>query len=257
MPRIARQAAEGPFHHVIVQGIDREKIFGSALFKSTYLKILSTFKQEYGVAIITFCIMDNHAHLLLHSPSIEQLSGFMHRVNTRYAGTYNKLKDRVGYVFRNRYTNQSVSDDSYAINCMVYIHNNPVKAGVVQNAADYTHSGLRCYLEGSGIVDFDIAAELFDIDAENVEAIMAEKSAAADEYCPIWLDTKEDTPRHEETAKAIVSRLTDKPALLRHDKELLLQAVDQMRAAGISLSEIARHLSISRTTLYYLTHPTV
>lgn len=257
MPRIARQAAEGPFHHVIVQGIDREKIFGSALFKSTYLKILSTFKQEYGVAIITFCIMDNHAHLLLHSPSIEQLSGFMHRVNTRYAGTYNKLKDRVGYVFRNRYTSQSVSDDSYAINCMVYIHNNPVKAGVVQNAADYTHSGLRCYLEGSGIVDFDIAAELFDIDAENVEAIMAEKSAAADEYCPIWLDTKEDTPRHEETAKAIVSRLTDKPALLRHDKELLPKAVEQLRAAGISLSEIARHLSISRTTLYYLTHPTV
>lgn len=256
MPRIARQALEGNYHHVIVQGIAREKIFETPLLKSTYLKILSTFKQEYDVAIITFCIMDNHAHLLLRSPDSEELSDFMHRVNTRYAGTYNKLNDRVGYVFRNRFSSQAVSDEAYVMNCLVYIHNNPVKAGVVQNAADYTYSGLRCYLEGRGIVDFDAAAELFDTDSANVEAIMAERSAAADEFCPVWLDTKEDKPSYDTLAQSIIMRLTDNPALLRHDKELLPKAVELLRAAGIPLGEIARCLSVSRTALYYLTHPT-
>lgn len=256
MPRIARQALEGNYHHVIIQGIAREKIFDTPLLKSTYLKILSTFKQDYDVAVITFCIMDNHAHLLLFSPDSKELSDFMHRVNTRYAGTYNKLKDRVGYVFRNRFLSQAVSDEAYVMNCMVYIHNNPVKAGIVQNAADYTYSGLRCYLEGRGLVDFDAAAALFDTDPDNVEAIMAERSAAADEFCPVWLDTKEDTPSNDTLAQSIIAHLTDKPALLRHDKELLPKAIELLRAAGISLGEIARCLSISRSTLYYLTHPT-
>lgn len=254
MPRIARKALEGSYYHVIVQGIAREKIFETPLLKSTYLKILSAFKQEYDVSVITFCIMDNHAHLLLFSPNSEELSDFMHRVNTRYAGTYNKLQERVGYVFRNRFSSQAVSDERYVMNCLVYIHNNPVKAGIVQNAADYTYSGLRCYLEGRGIVDFDAAAALFDTDPANVEAIMAEKSAAADAHCPVWLDTKDDTPSHDALTQSIIARLTDKPALLRHDKELLPKAVELLRAAGIPLSEIARHLSIPRSSLYLLLH---
>lgn len=249
MPRQARNFAEGPYFHIVVQGVDREFIFGTPLLKSTYLKLLSVYQAAHDIGIITYCIMGNHAHLLVHAPSVDALSSFMHQVNTRYAGTYNKLNGRVGYVFRNRFLSQSVSDERYVMNCLVYIHNNPVKAGVVQNAADYTYSGLRCYLEGMGLVDFKRAAELFDTDPANVEAIMAEKSAAADAHCPVWLDTPEDRS-DKEAAQRIMSSLIDDPTLLRHDKKRLSEAIRLMQDAGMSLCEIAAHLNISRPTLY-------
>lgn len=252
MPRTARSAVTNGYFHVIVQGIDKERIFDTPLLKGTYLKLLSAYKKDYDVAVITFCIMGNHAHLLLHANDTKQLSAFMHRVNTRFAGTYNKLLERVGYVFRDRFRSQAIFDIDYAMNCMVYIHNNPVKVGIAQNAADYTFSGLRCYLERRGAVDFDRAAELFDTDAENVEAIMQERSASADECCPVWADIKDEEPSHEEIAAAIIARFNTQPALLRHDKKKFVKAVELMRAAGIPLTEAADYLCVSRPTLYSL-----
>ena len=221
MSRLPRKAFETNYYHVIVQGIGKEKIFEQGWMKAEYLNDLALYKNIHGIKVLTYVVMDNHCHMLLYAPDAASLGAYMRRVNTRYAQFYNHMCERVGYVFRDRYKSQAIFDDDYLINCMVYIHNNPVKVGIVQNPADYAHSGLQCYYGRVGLVDRDAAAEFFDVDAANVEAVMQEKSAQADVWCPEWLDVPEESRSAEEMIADVVARCGVAKELLRYDKERL------------------------------------
>ena len=76
--------------------------------------------------------MNNHAHFLIYTQDLEDFSKFMHRVNLIYAQKYNKEKNRCGVLFRNRYESEPIYNEKYLINCIKYIHDNPVKAGIVK-----------------------------------------------------------------------------------------------------------------------------
>lgn len=250
MSRLPRKAYETHYYHVIVQGIGKEEIFESGRFKSEYLNDIAMFKDMCGVKVLTYAVMNNHCHLLLYAPDSAALGTFMRRVNTRYAQYYNHVRERVGYVFRDRYKSQPIFDDNYLINCMVYIHNNPVKVGIVTEVADYSYSGLQCYHSRAGLVDLAAAGEIFDADAENVEAIMEERSAQADGNCPEWLDVEEERRSPQEIAARVIAGCGVPAELLKHDKARLKKAAETMLNAGLTRTEIAEAAGVSLRTLW-------
>ena len=67
----------------------------------------------------------------------------MQRLNTKYGKYYNKKYKRVGYVFRDRYRAEGIYTEKYLYNCLKYIYNNPVKAGICKNAEDYPYSNYK------------------------------------------------------------------------------------------------------------------
>lgn len=146
MPRIARKYLESSFFHVIMQGIKKEFVFRKDEYKERYLQLIYKYKNEYNVEIIAYCIMDNHAHLLIYSEKIERLANFMHRINSIYAQHYNRKEERVGYVFRNRYVSEEITNEQYLIRCINYIHTNPVKAGIVNECKEYKYSTYNNYI---------------------------------------------------------------------------------------------------------------
>ena len=73
------------------------------------------------------------------------MSEFMKMVNMKFALLYNKLENRVGVVFRNRFESEYIYDEKYFYNCIHYIHNNPVKAGIVKASKDYKFSSANNY----------------------------------------------------------------------------------------------------------------
>jgi len=121
MPRIARKKLAGKYFHIMVQGIDKEMIFPSDDSKGYYLSLLEKAKVNKKIFIFAFCIMGNHAHLLVKSGSIRELSLFMHELNRGYGRYYNNVKKRVGYVFRGRFKSEVVEDIRHLINCLTYI----------------------------------------------------------------------------------------------------------------------------------------
>ena len=146
MPRHARKYLETSFFHVMVQGINKEYIFNQERYKNQYIKLLIKYIHEVDVRIIAFCIMDNHVHLLINSEDTQELSKYMHKVNSAYAKYYNYMEDgRVGYVFRDRYKSEAILDQRQLIQCVKYIHNNPVKAGMVKNIIDYKYSSYKYF----------------------------------------------------------------------------------------------------------------
>ena len=148
MPRNSRKNLPGLFHHIMSQGINKEYIFNNDNLKERYIDILKDKMKKNNVNILAYCIMDNHVHLLVNIQKIEDMCKFMHQVNTTYAKFYNKVYNRVGYVFRNRYLAKSILDEIQLKRCVVYIHRNPVVAEMVKKESEYKFSSYNEYLKG-------------------------------------------------------------------------------------------------------------
>lgn len=156
MPRKARKHINAYFFHVMCQGINKEKIFEKPEFIEKYLECIKRYKDEFFVNVIAYCVMPNHVHLLLHSYDLEKLSGFMHKVNSVYAMMYNNKKERVGYVFRDRFKMEGIADNKYLSACILYIHNNPVKAGICKHVADYRYSSYKEFISKPWLINNDM-----------------------------------------------------------------------------------------------------
>ena len=93
--RIARRQVPANYHHIMIQGISKEKIFHNVSDINFYKKILCKYLSQFNLKIISYCFMSNHLHMILFSENIEDISNFMHMVNTEYAVCYNKKHERV------------------------------------------------------------------------------------------------------------------------------------------------------------------
>ena len=142
MPRLARKLLRGEFFHITVKGINGDYIFQENIDKNEYLKLL---KEKSNIAILAYCIMGNHAHILIKTENVDEMSKYMKKVNTSYALYYNKKNMREGYVFKNRFFSQQIEDKKHLFSCIVYIHKNPVKANIVRNMESYKFSSYNDY----------------------------------------------------------------------------------------------------------------
>lgn len=143
MPRLPRSYIKTSFFHVITQGINKSYIFEKAEDIKYYIKIMYHLTKEQKIKIVGYCIMNNHAHMLIKAEEIKELSKYMQRLNTKYGKYYNKKYSRVGYVFRDRYRAEGIYTEEYLYNCLKYIYNNPVKAGICKKAEDYPYSNYK------------------------------------------------------------------------------------------------------------------
>lgn len=89
MPHKPRRESSTRFYHIYVRGINKEKIFGQPREKNYFKRIIRKYLKEYDVEIYSYCIMSNHAHLLIKS-DLKELSMFMSKVLAKYAQYYGK-----------------------------------------------------------------------------------------------------------------------------------------------------------------------
>ena len=164
MPRLARKDLNTCFLHVMVQGVNKEYIFNNDESIEKYLSIINKNKEDYDFTIIAYCIMNNHAHFLIYTENIENFGKFMQKTNLQYATMYNRKNNRCGVLFRNRYRTEGIYDERYLINCIKYIHENPVKAGKVKNCEDYKYSSYKDYITNTGLTQSQIMKQIFGKD---------------------------------------------------------------------------------------------
>ena len=134
MPRGARLDAPGTLHHVIVRGIEKRRIVDDVADRKNFVKRLAELSAETKTNIYAWALMTNHAHMLLRSSEIG-LSGFMRRLLTGYAISYNRRHRRWGHLFQNRYKSIVCDEDAYFTELVRYIHLNPLRAKLVKSLA--------------------------------------------------------------------------------------------------------------------------
>ena len=148
MPRKSRDFYLSDFVHVMVQGDEKKFIYQSDAQKEKYVYLMYKYALANDVEIIAYCVMGNHAHLLLYSKEIEKISQMMKQTNTTYGIYYNKTRETVGHVFRDRFRCENIFSKNYLVNCIKYIHQNPVKARMCLRCEDYKYSSFKDFQQG-------------------------------------------------------------------------------------------------------------
>ena len=144
MTRKARLDLPNYFYHIICRGQRKQPLFFSQKDFFVFLKFLKELLNETDIKLYSFCLLRNHFHLLVYRKK-DSLGKFMHLLNTRFATYFNNKHKIVGYVYQNRFKSFIILDKTYLINVLFYIHNNPVKAGIVKREEDYKFSSARFY----------------------------------------------------------------------------------------------------------------
>ena len=144
MARTARVRSESGYYHVILKGNGRQILFECDADRLEFLELLSDSFRESNITLLAWCLMDNHVHLLVEDAH-EVLSSAMQKVATTYALQYNTRSGHIGHVFQQRFRSFPIEGDSYLLEVMRYIHNNPVKARTA-SAASYRWSSHHEFL---------------------------------------------------------------------------------------------------------------
>ncbi len=148
MPRRRRLHVPGGLYHVILRGNDRQIIFFDADDRYRWESLLEEGVSRYLHRIHAYCWMTNHVHLAIQC-SDAPLWKFMAFVASQYARSTNRKINRSGHLFERRYRAIPVQADSYLQELVRYIHQNPLRAGLVDDIADYRWSSHLAYVHGN------------------------------------------------------------------------------------------------------------
>lgn len=145
MARPLRITFPGAFYHVTSRGNERKAVFKNKRDRLKFLEYLETATERYHAVFHAFCLMDNHYHLLLETPS-GNLSQIMRHINGAYTTYFNIKWARSGHLFQGRYKAILVEKDEYARELSRYIHLNPVRAKMVEMPEEYVWSSYNFYI---------------------------------------------------------------------------------------------------------------
>ena len=145
MGRKPRQHFPGAISHFIARGNDRQDIFRDARDRNSFERFLKDGVQRFSHRIHALCWMTNHVHMAVQVSDVP-LSKVAHNLLSRYAKWFNWRHGRTGHLFERRYRAFPVHDNSALQSLARYIHLNPVRAGIVENPADYPWSSYAWYV---------------------------------------------------------------------------------------------------------------
>jgi putative transposase len=86
------------------------------------------------------------------------ISEYVRAIKLTFSRWYNKMNNRTGYFWGDRFKSVLVEKGEALINCLAYIDLNPVRAGIVTRPEDYRWSGIgyRIYTNNKGdFLSFD------------------------------------------------------------------------------------------------------
>jgi len=193
MPRISRMIVPDQkcVYHVMSRTALEGYPFGD-MEKDEMVRILKRFSSLYFTEVLGFCIMGNHFHLLVrmfpgHHFTDEELrkryvaffanddmftselipcyrekwsslSEFVKDIKQTFSRYYNRLHNRRGTLWGERFKSVIVEDGNTLINCLAYIDLNPLRAGLVERPEEYRWNSLGYHIQRrnrDGFLSFD------------------------------------------------------------------------------------------------------
>ncbi len=246
MPRKARQKSESGIYHIIMRGINRRVIFNEDEDCHRFLQTLKYYKETSGYELYAYCIMSNHIHLLL-KVGPEPLEQIMRRICGKFVYWYNHKYDRAGYLFQDRFKSEPVEEDAYFLTALRYIHQNPLKAGIVQTLRDYPWSSYHAYIHREQLVDIDFVLRMFAGDKEEALAeFMSFNEQKTNEKC---LEVDEEKRLTDQKAQEIIKRICKVSVVedwQKVDRNTRDSYFRKLKQEGLSVRQIARLTGLNR-----------
>ena len=237
MPRQSRIL--GDYAHLIVRGNGRQILFEDDSDYNYFLLSLRRYRDETGISLIAYCLMENHVHLLVND-SAGATPLFMKKLCISYARYYNHKYSRTGHLFQDRYKSENVQDDAYFLTVYRYILKNPEKAGIAR-AETYPWSSFAEYGKSGCLTDTSLPVALIG-GAENFALFFSAEDKS---------DCMEDAPIvHDDAwARRIIRETLDGQSgtvLQKLPKQQRNELLFLLKQKGLSIRQLERLTGISR-----------
>jgi REP element-mobilizing transposase RayT len=191
----------GAFYHVTSRGNERKDVFKSQRDREKFLSYVESAGVRYRAVVHSWCLMSNHYHLLLETPS-GNLSQIMRHINGAYTTYFNVKRQRAGHLFQGRYKAILVEADAYALELSRYMHLNPVRAGMVAKPEHYQWSSYRSYVGHSTTPAWLKTDVILGSFGKNAADVNKEYQRFVEER----LDREYDSPLNATVASTILGR---------------------------------------------------
>lgn len=150
MTRPLRIEFKGAVYHITSRGNARQAIFLTGEDFTDFLTVLCSVVKRYHFILHTYCLMNNHYHLLIETPE-GNLSKGMRQLNGLYAQRFNQRHQKVGHLLQGRYKAILVDKDNYLLELCRYVVLNPVRANMVKDPKDWKWSSYQAAIGYKGI----------------------------------------------------------------------------------------------------------
>ena len=138
------QLVQNKYYHLYNRSNNKEVVFKESrnypYFLRKYGKYLSSF-----VNTICYCLMPTHFHFLIKiiSDDSDLLRKNIGILLSSYTKAINKVNNRNGSLFQNHTKAKVIENDEYMWNLINYIHQNPLRKGLVENIDEWEFSSYR------------------------------------------------------------------------------------------------------------------
>lgn len=199
---------EGYFYHIYNRGNNRDKIFFE---HRNYLFFINKTRHELlpYFHFLAYCLMPDHFHFLVKVKEIHELdepyrhqssddtessdeSVLSRHISNRiaillrsYTRAVNKQENRTGSLFQQKTKAKCINDHNnspvdYSSVCFHYIHQNPFRAGLVENLSDWEYSSFLDYagIRNGTLCNRELAFEIVNYNRDN---FIAQSYAIIDE----------------------------------------------------------------------------
>lgn len=124
---------------------NREFLLDTEGARDRYLRGIGAALARTDTRLFAYCLMSSHVHLVLQLGTCP-LGRFTRSVNTGWVNWLNKKTGRLGTAMADRPGSVFCDSETYALELVRYVHNNPVRAGVVDRADESAWSSHRAYM---------------------------------------------------------------------------------------------------------------
>ena len=145
-------------------------------------------------------------------------------------------------MFQDRFKSEPIEDEKYLLTAIRYIHQNPVKAGMVENIDEYKYSSYNEYISDKNkLIDKDFVYEIV-----NKEGFIIFNNEKNEDKC-LDIDNFEFRMTDED-AKKIIKKITgcdNATELQLFGQDERNKYIKKMKQKGLSIRQISRLTGIS------------
>ena len=158
-----RYYGTGYLHFITFSCYHRRPLLGTTRRRNLFLKIFEQVRARYGLIVVGYVVMPEHVHLLVSEPERGTQSTIMQVVKQRFARRvlremrrrrkpeqgrlWEEALDR-GHLWQARFCDFVVRTPAKKREKLRYIHDNPVRRGLVLEPGQWAWSSIRFYACG-------------------------------------------------------------------------------------------------------------
>lgn len=139
-------------YHVYSRCIEKRKLLKRSIMKDLLVEIIKSTQKKYDFELIAFEILGNHFHFVIKTvENGETISKVIQRIKSVFAKKYNKLMDRTGPFWNERFGSKIVEKQEnpwfYLLYLLWYIAYNSVREQEVDDPRSSKYGSIMNYLK--------------------------------------------------------------------------------------------------------------